>query len=78
MRLRKEGWRVLYVDIDAITAMVWKRLYYDPSADLSLHMDASYAYRLMWAIIRQRHPQVFSTINVPLHEERMMRVSFGV
>lgn len=70
LRLRREGWRVLYVDIDAHHCDgVEAALCSDPDAlTLSLHMDTDYAYpnrggRLADCGVAEAG---YTTVNVPL------------
>lgn len=70
LRLRKQGWRVLYVDIDAHHGDgVEEAFVDDPEVlTLSLHMDSAYAYPFNGGQLADcGSPQgAFTTVNVPL------------
>lgn len=69
-RLRQEGWRVLYIDIDAHHGDgVEEAFINDPEVlTLSLHMDAAYAYPFNGGQLSDNGTASgeYSTINVPL------------
>lgn len=69
-RLRKHGWRVMYVDIDAHHGDGVEAAYQADSATMtmSLHMDTSYAYPFKGGGISDAGSAAngYATINVPL------------
>ena len=70
LRLRKQGWRVLYVDIDAHHGDgVEEAFVDDPDVlTLSLHMDSAYAYPFSGGQLADSGSEHggFTTVNVPL------------
>lgn len=70
MRLRKHGWRVLYVDIDAHHGDGIEAAFADDPEvlTLSLHMDTAYAYPFMGGRFEDcgSEPGGHATLNVPL------------
>jgi len=70
MRLRREGWRVLYVDIDAHHCDGVEAAFRDDpgTLTLSLHMDTAYGYPNRGGALADCGPAAagFTAINVPL------------
>ena len=68
MRLRREGWRVLYVDIDAHHGDGVEAAFLDdPDVfTLSLHMDSRYAYPFQGGQLSDR---TAASLNVPLPKD---------
>lgn len=70
MRLRKHGWRVMYVDIDAHHGDAVESAFQDDAdvMTLSLHMDTAYAYPFKGGQIGDAGSAAngYATINVPL------------
>ncbi len=82
MRLRKEGWRVLYVDIDAHHGDGVERAFVDDPdvLTLSLHMDTAYAYPFAGGRLEDcgSGQGAYTTINIPLpqgtHDREYLRL----
>lgn len=70
LRLRREGWRVLYVDIDAHHGDGVEQAFVDDPdvLTLSLHMDTNYAYPYSGGRLKDFGSSAggYTTINVPL------------
>ncbi|WP_124951799.1 acetoin utilization protein AcuC [Sulfuriferula thiophila] len=68
LRLRREGWRVLYVDIDAHHGDgVEAAFVHDPEVfTLSLHMDSRYAYPFQGGQLSDTASAGNTSLNVPL------------
>ena len=71
MRLRRQGWRVLYVDIDAHHGDGVEAAFSDDAEvfTLSLHMDSRYAYPFEGGQLRDTARAGATSLNIPLPKD---------
>lgn len=71
LRLRREGWRVLYVDIDAHHGDGVEAAFMDDAEvfTLSLHMDSRYAYPFKGGQLADTANAAHTSLNIPLPKD---------